>query len=434
MSIVLEWPVMCTRLRELKEAVIAYSSAFDPALLSCGDAEVVVQLALAIGHAAATIKSLAAVRSAEARSWKSDGHRSAEEHLARAAGTSVSDAREVLALGRAFHDQPDVADAARRGELSPTQAAVIADALAADPTAGAGLLDAARSGGSFAELKNRCAEVKAGAVDLEARRREIHRRRCLRTWTDSSGTWHIAGSGNPEDGAQIEAAVAPNANQAFAAARSEGRHEHPDAYRFDGLVELARQSTNAARGRPEEPAGEKRRRPRRGAPVKLLVRVDLETMMRGFPIEGETCELVGYGPVSMSAVNDLLRDGDPFVAAILTKGKQIAGVAHLGRHPTAWQKSVLEWLYPSCAAEGCPIPADHLQTDHRIDWSKTHITLLDWLDALCKHHHDLKTRDNWSLVEGIGKRPFVSPADPLHPRQIAPSAISGPTRAEEVEV
>jgi hypothetical protein len=151
-----------------------------------------------------------------------------------------------------------------------------------------------------------------------------------------------------------------------------------------------------------------------------LVRVDLETLMRGFPVSGETCELVGYGPISVSAVNDLINDGDPFVAAILTKGKHLVGVAHLGRHPTAWQRSALEWLYPTCAAEGCPAPAAHLQIDHRIDWAATHITLLDWLDALCPHHHDTKTRHNWSLVAGTGKRPFVAPDDPRHPRHKPP--------------
>jgi hypothetical protein len=35
---------------------------------------------------------------------------------------------------------------------------------------------------------------------------------------------------------------------------------------------------------------------------------------------------------------------------------------------------------------------------------------------LCDGHHDQKTRDGWALVEGKGKRPFVPPDDPRHPR------------------
>jgi hypothetical protein len=102
------------------------------------------------------------------------------------------------------------------------------------------------------------------------------------------------------------------------------------------------------------------------------------------------------------------------VAAILTRGQALVGAAHLGRQPTATQQSALEWLYPTCAAEGCPVQT-RLERDHRVDWSKTHYTVLDLLDRLCSHHHDLKTRENWALAPGVGKRPFVPPTDPRHP-------------------
>ncbi|HEX3540621.1 MAG TPA: DUF222 domain-containing protein [Acidimicrobiales bacterium] len=490
---------MCVQLSELRKAVVAYSSTFDPAVVSCAQAAEAVREAAAIEHAAATIKALAAARAAEARTWKASGARSAEEDLARATGTSLAGARDALNLGRRLQDQPEVADAARRGELSPTQAATIAEAVAVNPAAGRDLVDAARAGGSLADLKNRCADVKAGAVDLEARRRDIHRRRFLRMWTGDDGAWRLSGFGNPEDGAQIAAALAGYADDAFHAARREGRREHPDAYRFDALVELARQTlteqpeenddappgsdpgrgdrvggervggdpvggdhlitdgagppdrvhaggrrlpatshssddrpapaaTPAASGPAPRGQGGKRpkggRPARRGAPVKLLIRVDLPTLLRGFPTSGETCELVGYGPLSVSAVEKLVTDGDAFVAAILTKGRQVAGVVHLGRQPNAWQQTALQWLYPTCAAEGCPAPGEHLQTDHRLDWAATHLTLLDWLDRLCPHHHQLKTRDNCSLTDGVGRRPFVAPTDPRHPRH--QQTIAGP--------
>ncbi len=53
--------------------------------------------------------------------------------------------------------------------------------------------------------------------------------------------------------------------------------------------------------------------------------------------------------------------------------------------------------------------------DHRVDWAKSHITVLDLLDRLCGHHHGLKTHEGWALVEGRGKRAFVAPDDPRHP-------------------
>ena len=61
-----------------------------------------------------------------------------------------------------------------------------------------------------------------------------------------------------------------------------------------------------------------------------------------------------------------------------------------------------------------------LQNDHRYEWVKTKRTRLDELDPLCKHDHDLKTRDNWALVEGAGPRPMVPPHDPRHPKNRPP--------------
>jgi hypothetical protein len=145
------------------------------------------------------------------------------------------------------------------------------------------------------------------------------------------------------------------------------------------------------------------------------VRIDFEALLRGYVIEGEVCEVAGFGPIAVSAVRDLLESGDPFLAAVVTRGVQVVGVAHLGRRVTAHQQTALEWLYPTCAAEGCST-ATWLENDHRLDWATSHLTVLDLLDRLCSHHHDLKSLDGWRLVDGHGKRAFVAPSDTRHPR------------------
>jgi hypothetical protein len=108
--------------------------------------------------------------------------------------------------------------------------------------------------------------------------------------------------------------------------------------------------------------------------------------------------------------------GDPFLAAVVTKGVVVVGVAHLGRRANAHQQTALEWLYPTCPVEGCS-SLTWLENDHRIDWAASHVTVLDLLDRLCSHHHDRKSRDGWALVDGEGKRPFVPPEDARHPRR-----------------
>jgi hypothetical protein len=151
-----------------------------------------------------------------------------------------------------------------------------------------------------------------------------------------------------------------------------------------------------------------------GSPAQVMIRVDLDTLLRGVPLNGELCEIAGYGPIPVSTINDLITNENPFIVGILTKGKQIIGVYHHRRRPSAHQKSALDFLYPTCAAAGCNTRTS-LQYDHRQDWAKTKFTVYDLLDRLCTHHHNLKTRNNWNLVNGTGKRPFVPPDHPDHP-------------------
>ena len=148
-----------------------------------------------------------------------------------------------------------------------------------------------------------------------------------------------------------------------------------------------------------------------GRTHKVIVRVDLGALLRGLPIEGEVCEIAGFGPVAVSAVRDMIDTDDPFLTAVVTQGEKLVGVAHLGRRPNALQQTALQWLYPSCANEACSAQA-RLDYDHRVDWARTHFTVLDLLDRLCAHCHALKTGQNWSLVEGRGKRALVPTGGP----------------------
>ena len=389
---------MCDTLAELGEGMRSCAARFDVALLSAADAEQVVEAAAAIEGVAATIKALAAARVAEGGGWRGSGERSAAHHLARLSGSSVSQAVESIETGRRLEALPVVAAAARAGSLSGPQTAVLADAAAVDPSAEARLLEAAQ-GSSLGELRRECARTKAaGLPDPEARRKAIHRGRYLRSYVDGEGAWNLRVRDNPEVGAQVMAALEPIRDRLFREARKEGRREALEAYAADALGALARGETPARRG---------------GS--KVIVRVDLPALLRGRPAEGEVCEIAGFGPVAVSAVQEMMETGDPFLAAVVTDGKRVTGVAHLGRRPTACQRTALEWLSPECSASGCAT-VSFLETDHRVEWARSRLTVLDLLDRLCIHHHDLKTRDNWALVAGHGKRDFVPPDDPRHPR------------------
>ena len=408
---------MCDNLLELRAGLSSYAGSFDAAVLSAAQAEVALSAATVIERMAATVKAKAAARVAETRAWKGAGERSAASHLARSTGSTLGQAADTLATGKRLKDLPVLDAAARSGELSAQQTAAIADAATADPASEARLVAKAKDT-SLAELRQECAKTKAAAcADPEARRRQIHDRHFLRDWTASEGAWHLHMRNNPEVGAELMAALAPIRDRLFNAARLEGRREPLEAYAADALVE-------AVCG-----TGGEKTAPSRGR-AKVIARVDLPALLRGYPTGGETCEIAGFGPVAVSAVRDLIDTGDAFLAAVVTAGEAVVGVAHLGRRARAVHQTALEWLYPTCAVEGCTTTA-WLEIDHRVDWADSHVTVFDLLDRLCSHHHDLKTLDGWALVDGRGNRAFVAPDDRRHPRHARATERPPPDRAHD---
>jgi len=314
----------------------------------------------------------------------------------------VSKAQQQLDNAKRLRTHPKTDAAARAGTLSPEQQAAITDAADADPGCEDDLLGLAERA-SLGELRDEAARRKAAVEDQDQKHKRIRDERHARSWTGPDGAWRLGAQGPPEAGAKFMARLQPIIDAIFKAARAEGRREPVEAYAFDALMRLAD-------GDEEVPKA-------RAGTTKVLVRVDLETLVRGHPQGGELCEIAGFGPVPVSVVQELLAQGDTFLAAVLTTGQKVTGVAHLGRRPSAAQVSGLQWLYPMCAVEGCS--AASRQWDHREDWSRTHTTPFDGLDGYCCHHHDLKTYDGWALVEGVGKRAFVSRDDPRHPKNEA---------------
>ncbi len=312
---------VCQRLSELRQAMGVYAAGFDPALISACDAGLVVEHASAIEKMAATVKALAAARGAQTSLWRSGGDSSAAKALARRTGTSVGAAAAAIKTAKRLKRQPKTAAAARQGELSPEQASVISEAVEADPGAESKLLATAK-GSSLAELKDECARVRAAADEGgEQRHRRIHRNRYLRRYTDAEGAGNIHVRNTVEMIAAVMSVLGPIADRLGKEARAKGEHEADEAYAADALNELARmaamgdlfadddidptiaddQADSGARpggdhdeapcpaGSAPGPAG-----PTRSAgtaakipvPVRILVRADLDALLRGYPHHG----------------------------------------------------------------------------------------------------------------------------------------------------
>jgi hypothetical protein len=360
-----------------------------------------------IERLAANAKTLLAARVEASGEWKAAGARSAAAYLGRLSGSGTVQARRMIEHSKALPRLAGVVGAMRGGVLSAVQVEAIVPAAAADPSSEDRLIGFAGTTSVF-ELREECLRTKAAAdPDPEKTHCNIHERRRLATRVDAGGGWNLHARGTVAEGARFEAALESIIDRLFEAGRVRGHREPREAYAFDALIELAGRD-----GTESEDAKAKRVTPR----YLAIIHVDLEALIRG-EVEGdEKCEIPGLGPIPVRVARELL--GDAILKLVITKGVDVANVVHLGRGPTAAQRIAVLWSKPKCANVACS--SRFVELDHRDPWANTHHTVLDEIDPLCKHDHYLKTHCGWLLVEGTGRRAFVPPTDPNHPRNRPP--------------
>lgn len=199
----------------------------------------------------------------------------------------------------------------------------------------------------------------------------------------------------------------------FSDARKSGRKESHQAYMADALVAMAEASvrgTNALAG-SQSKDGPDTKRPRRAKDPKPLIRirVDLQALVRGHAIAGETCSIPGLGPVPVALARELI--GDAILELVVTKGTDVTTVCTSTRHVSKALQVALEERDPVCCVPECEM-ADPLERDHwQIDYSKDGPTELDNLARLCPWHHDQKTHRGWRLIGPPGQWRFEKTGD-----------------------
>jgi hypothetical protein len=382
------------RLQEMEAALREFVAGLEPEVLTADAAVDLVDRFVTLEKLVAAGKALAARRVAASNVWRGAGERSAAHWLARRSGVSIGSAMSTLETAARLPELPAVDRAVRAGELSTVQANEIASAAGSDAKAGAELVDVARNDG-VAGLKDRCRRVKAAAAPDElARHRAIHASRSLRHWEDPDGAGRLDGRFTPEVLAELLVALEPFEAEAFRAARAEGRREGFDAYRADALLALARAGRDGTGGGSSRPRN------------TVHVVIDHAALVRGKAEPGERCEVAGVGPVPVHVVRSMMDDA--FVTAVVSDGVDVATVAHLGRRPTAHQRSALEVRDPECVVPTCHVRVG-LEIDHVEPWSATRITKLDALARLCRFHHAQKTHEGYRLEGGPGHWRWLKP-------------------------
>ncbi len=430
-------------------------SMLDPARLSGPDAAELYRMFASVERLSMAGKTLLAPRIDESGVWRDGGHRSPAVMLAELEGVPTGHARNTLEVGHRLPELPATEEALRGGALSGPKVAELSGAAVLDPGSEGSLL-AGAADEPLQKVKERCQRARSAAEqqDPVAAVRRIHASRHFSSWTDSEGAFCFQGRDTADRGAKIleqlqhtvarmrkaDRAVGPERGGSGGRASSESDR----ALRADALFLLltGRTPSGSARsdasdddpGPPDghvasgdDPGPEALGRststygrlgrgsgpdPGAGADLasdhgeprhdvidrpptcSLMVRVDLDALLRGQVVPGEMCEIDNQGPIPVAMARDLASDS--FLRLVYHRAGDIRAISHLGRTVNRRLRTALAHRDRCCVVPGCGVPFG-LEIDHVVPFALGGPTELSNLALLCHHHHYLKTYEGWTL-------------------------------------
>jgi hypothetical protein len=383
-----------TTTADVRTALEKWARDFEPRLLDGGGAMRALRQVAKMKAICASVETRLARRVEESNAWRREGHKTPAHLVARLTATSLRDADTLLRTGQQLEQLPDTAEAFLRGRVSEQQVTEIAPAASVSPEHERELLDVARDR-NHAELREVARRVTAGATDEQERHRRAHAARQLRTWTDPSGTWHLHANGTPTDGARIMARLQPETEKVFADARTAGRREPLDAYRFDALLRMAEAGPGAAAAKTR---------------AHVLVNVDAAALERGTREPGERCEIKGVGSVPVATARDLM--GDALLTILVKRGVDVTTIAHDGTKtmPASVRRAVLA-RDTECVVDICSAPTAEVHHLKRRSAGGEHST--QNCRGLCRWCHQLVHYHGYTLEpNGDGTYQLRAPPDP----------------------
>jgi hypothetical protein len=377
--------------RSVRERFEELARDFEPGLLTGEQAVALVEHLGAIRALADGMLAKAAKRVDDTRAYKHTGDRDAAALCARVVGIGVSEARRAIDTAEKLEGFSATDAAVRGGTLSARQAQMIVDAATVNPGAECDLIATAASG--LVPLMDACIAARSVVEDGSARAARQHAARTFRMWRGDDGMVEGRFRLTPEIGGSFKALIDTETQQVFRTRHAEGAREPHDRYAADALVAAVLGATQRART----------------VNTTVHVVIDHSALVRGDVSDGERCEIPGVGPVAVAWVRELL--GSAFVTAVVKKGKDIATVAHLGRHIPAELQTAMIVGGRECDIEGCH-GRGYLERDHsEVDYAKGGATAYWNLTWLCYVHHRRKS-SGWRLgpPEPVtGKRRLYAP-------------------------
>ncbi len=257
------------------------------------------------------------------------------------------------------------------GELSLAQGAEIVKAESQCPGTEAELVGLAK-GASLGVLRQRARARRLRSMDPTELHARQHGERQWRHWIDEGGMVGLAGLLPPVVGVPIVNRLEAETDRIRRAARREGSDEPRAAHAADALVQML---TGAGKGKAE----------------RADMNIVWDRTALGGAGEG-AAHIIGGGPIPTSVARRLAERC--FVKAVITNGKRIETVSHIGRNLPAELRTALELGDPP-GFEGL-ICVDCAKTygierDHIDPVANGGLTAYDNLAGRCWDCHERKT-------------------------------------------
>lgn len=190
---------MSAELLSSVDAFIMELASFEPRLCNPEKCVVVVEQLARLEKVSAAARARTAARAAECGAHRRKGFVKPSDWLARATGSSTSEAERELDTAKRLDDLPETREAVSKGELSLGQAHEVAATEAACPGSERAMVEKAKTD-SLKRLKDEGPKRRLAAVDpdeLARRQRDV---RFHRHWRDEHGTWKPIASGGGRTG------------------------------------------------------------------------------------------------------------------------------------------------------------------------------------------------------------------------------------------
>jgi hypothetical protein len=406
------------RLESVVQDVQAFLSDADPKLVTPGRAAELIDTFSTLERLGAAGTVLFASRAADSQRWAQDGHRSPGSWIADKQKSSLGNGTSVMETSKRLENLDQTREHLRTGDLSFSQAKEIALAAEHDPKAERALIEAAGHE-TLNGLRQRVRDVMARASSEQEeidRYNRIRSSRYLRKWNDYDGAIRIDAKLAPDCGARVMSVITAEADAIFEKRRAEGDTEDPQRYAADALVALMTGDSITgltgrvrSRGGPGSKRGHDRNTPGTRTDT-VVVRVDADSLRRGYVKGEELCEISGVGRVPVATARSALPEA--FLKIVIRDSVDVLSVCHVGRLVSAHLRSALEERDPCCVVPGCDV-AHGLEIHHwREDYAKSKVTSLDAVCRLCARHHDLVTYGGFGLDGGPGKWDLIPPPRP----------------------